>query len=62
MSTFTKDARETTDKVSHRVELVAGARLAALMLRHGVGVQAEATVTPHRLDQDSFQAPRPLTG
>lgn len=55
-SSFTKGARETADKVSHRIELVDGARLAALMLRHGVGVQVETTVTLHRLDEDFFEA------
>ncbi|MEJ5945575.1 restriction endonuclease [Pseudokineococcus basanitobsidens] len=55
-STFTKGALETAERVSHRIELVDGGRLAALMLRHGVGVQAETTVTLHRLDEDFFEA------
>jgi restriction endonuclease Mrr len=39
-----------------RIELVDGARLAQLMLRHGVGVQTETTVTLHQLDEDFFQS------
>jgi restriction system protein len=35
-----------------RIELIDGARLAELVLRHGVGVQAEVTVTLHQLDED----------
>jgi len=55
-STFSKGARETADKVTQRIELIDGRRLAQLMLRHGVGVQAETTVTLHRLDEDFFEA------
>jgi restriction system protein len=39
-----------------RIELIDGARLAELMLRHGVGVQAEVTVTLHQLDEDFFES------
>lgn len=55
-STFSKGARETADKVTQRIELIDGRRLAQLMLRHGVGAQAETTVTLHRLDEDFFEA------
>lgn len=33
-----------------------GARLAQLMVRHGLGVQPELTVTLHQLDEDFFES------
>ena len=55
-STFSSGARTEADRVNARIELIDGARLAELMLRHGVGVQAETTVTLHQLDEDFFEA------
>ncbi len=55
-STFSAGARAEADRVNARVELIDGTRLAELMLRHGVGVQAETTVTLHELDEDFFES------
>lgn len=55
-SSFSSGARAEADRVNARVELIDGPRLAELMLRHGVGVQAETTVTLHQLDEDFFEA------
>ena len=54
-STFSSGARTEADRVNARIELIDGPRLAELMLRHGVGVQAETTVTLHQLDEDFFE-------
>ncbi|RBY78150.1 restriction endonuclease [Geodermatophilus sp. TF02-6] len=54
-SSFSDGARRKADRVNARIELIDGARLAQLMLRHGVGVQAETTVTLHQLDEDFFE-------
>jgi len=55
-SSFSSGARAEADRVNARIELIDGARLAELMLRHGVGVQAETTVTLHQLDEDFFES------
>jgi len=55
-SSFSSGARGEADRVNARIELIDGTRLAELMLRHGVGVQAETTVTLHQLDEDFFEA------
>jgi restriction system protein len=47
--------RASHDRVNARIELIDGPRLAQLMLHHGVGVQAETTVTLHQLDEDLFE-------
>lgn len=54
-STFSSGARAEAERVNARIELIDGVRLAELMLRHGVGVQAETTVTLHQLDEDFFE-------
>ena len=54
-STFSAGARAEAERVNARIELIDGTRLAELMLRHGVGVQAETTVTLHELDEDFFE-------
>jgi restriction system protein len=54
-STFSSGARAEAERVNARIELIDGLRLAELMLRHGVGVQAETTVTLHQLDEDFFE-------
>lgn len=55
-SSFSASARTEADRVNARVELIDGARLAQLMVRHGVGVQPELTVTLHQLDEDFFES------
>jgi restriction system protein len=55
-SSFTKGASEEAERVNARIELIDGARLATLMLRHGVGVQPETTVVLHEIDEDFFES------
>lgn len=55
-STFSSGARTEAERVNARIELIDGLRLAELMLRHGVGVQAETTATLHQLDEDFFES------
>ena len=55
-SSFSAGARTEAERVNARIELIDGSRLAELMLRHGVGVQAEVTVTLHQLDEDFFES------
>jgi len=54
-STFTPAARAEAERVNLHVELIDGTRLARLMLRHGVGVQARPPVTLYDLDEDFFE-------
>ena len=55
-SSFSAGARTEAERVNARIELIDGARLAELMLRHSVGVQTETTVTLHQLDEDFFES------
>lgn len=55
-SRFGDGARLEAEKVSFRIELIDGSRLADLMLRHGVGVQAMTTATLFALDEDFFES------
>jgi restriction system protein len=55
-SSFSSGARAEAERVNARIELIDGLRLAELMLHHGVGVQAETTVTVHQLDEDFFES------
>lgn len=55
-SAFSSGARAEAERVAFRIELIDGLRLAQLMLRHGVGVQAESTATLYQLDEDFFEA------
>jgi restriction system protein len=48
-SSFSSGARREAERVNARVVLIDGDRLAELMVRHGVGVQAEATAVLHRV-------------
>lgn len=41
--------------INARTELIDGERLAQLLVRYGVGVQDEQTVTLYRLDEDFFE-------
>jgi restriction system protein len=54
-SRFTDGARTEADRINARIELIDGRRLAQLLVTHGVGVQAEQTVTLYRLDEDFFE-------
>lgn len=54
-STFRRGARDEAERVHKRLELVDGERLAELMIRYGVGVQEQTTVTLYRLDEDFFK-------
>jgi len=53
-STFSAGARQEAERVNARIVLIDGERLAELMVRHGVGVQAESTAVLHRVDEDFF--------
>lgn len=53
-SRFTQGAREEAERINARIELIDGPRLAELLVRYGVGVQEEQTVTLYRLDEDYF--------
>lgn len=55
-SSFTQGARDEADRINVRIELIDGRRLAQLMVAHGVGVEAESTVTLYRLDEDYFES------
>lgn len=54
-SEFTADARDYMQKISARIVLIDGKRLAELMVDHGVGVSVEATYTVKKLDSDYFE-------
>lgn len=54
-ASFTRGAIEEARRVNLRIELIDGKRLAELMLRHGVGVQAKTSVTLYDLDEDFFE-------
>jgi restriction system protein len=54
-SSFSSGAREEAERVAFRIELIDGRRLAALMLRHGVGVQPESVATLYQVDEDFFE-------
>jgi len=53
-SSFSAGARQEAERVNARIVLIDGDRLAELMVRHGVGVQAESTAVLHRVDEDFF--------
>lgn len=55
-SRFTQGAIEEARRVNARIELIDGDRLAQLMVRHGVGVQADAPIVLYRVDEDFFEA------
>lgn len=54
-ASFSKGAREYADSVPTRVVLIDGRRMAALMIRYGVGVQAKRTVKVVEVDEDFFE-------
>lgn len=53
-SSFTRQAREHADKSTTHVVLVDGARLADLMVRHGVGVVVRHTIEIKAVDEGFF--------
>jgi restriction system protein len=44
-----------TAQLNVRIELIDALQLSRLMLAYGVGVEAEQTVTLHRIDNDFFE-------
>ena len=52
---FGPKAREYADGVATRVVLIDGQRLAALMIRYGVGVQVRRSVQIVEVDEDFFE-------
>lgn len=53
-SDFSRDAVSYVERVQHRIKLINGQRLAALMIQFGVGVRVRATYTINRVDEDYF--------
>lgn len=53
-SSFSKQAVETADRLGKRIVLIDGERLAALMIRHDVGVRIAQTVHVKKIDEDFF--------
>jgi len=47
-------AREYAEHIVTRIVLIDGARLATLMIRYGVGVQVERTISVVKIDEDFF--------
>ena len=54
-STFSKSAEDTADRVGQRVVLIDGARLARLMIAHGVGCTTRRTISVMQIDRDYFE-------
>jgi restriction system protein len=53
-SRFSPGAVNEAERINARIELIDGARLAELLVRHRVGVQTVQTVDLYRLDEDFF--------
>ncbi|TAL72409.1 MAG: restriction endonuclease [Rhodanobacter sp.] len=53
-SAFTVEARDYVGKISKKIVLIDGRKLAELMIRHDVGVSGEATYVVKRIDGDYF--------
>jgi restriction system protein len=53
-SNFTDEARNTATKLRSHIVLIDGDQLAALMVRHSVGVRVEETLHIKRIDEDFF--------
>ena len=56
-SSFSAEARDYAARVMQRVVLIDGARLARLMIRHGVGVRTRRTYEVKSIDEDYFGEP-----
>lgn len=54
-SDFSKDAEDYTASIDSRIVLIGGARLATLMIDHGVGVTQAASYDIKRIDSDYFE-------
>jgi len=46
-SDFSRDATSYVERVQHRIRLINGQRLAALMIQYGVGMRARITYVIH---------------
>lgn len=55
-SSFTREAREFGRQIAESVVLIDGARLATLMIEHGVGVAHYRLLRLPRVDGDYFDA------
>lgn len=53
-SDFSRDATNYLERVQHRIRLINGQKLAALMIQYGVGVRARSTYTIRSVDEDYF--------
>ena len=53
-SSFSREARDYADNIDTKVILIAGTRLAELMIDYGVGVTTDATYEVKRVDTDYF--------
>jgi restriction system protein len=53
-SSFTRQARETAEKLGKGIVLIDGEQLAALMIRYDVGVRIEETFHIEKVDEDFF--------
>ena len=53
-SSFSREARDYADNIDTKVILIAGTRLAELMIDYGVGVTTDATYEVKRIDVDYF--------
>ena len=54
-SSFTQDAENYVERIEKRIVLIDGARLAELMMDHGLGVTLIASYPVHRIDSDYFE-------
>ncbi|MGI8415026.1 MAG: restriction endonuclease [Nakamurella sp.] len=54
-SSFSRGARAEAERINARIELIDGSRLSELMVKYGVGVQVQQTVSLYRLDEDFFE-------
>lgn len=53
-SVFTRSARDFVDRIARRIVLIDGPQLAALMVRHNVGVRTHSTYEIKAIDEDYF--------
>jgi restriction system protein len=53
-SRFSQQAKDYVRNVQHRIVLIDGEEFARLLVRHGVGVREDRTVTIKKMDEDYF--------
>lgn len=53
-SDFSRDAASYVERVQHRIRLINGQKLAALMIQYGVGVRARSSYKIYSVDEDYF--------